>query len=230
MSPIPPELLAGLGGRAAPALDRPLAPAVALDLTAANPSLRRIDLADTAAFAAYVDGLLIREGAAVGVGRWGEDRTIYRFSPLFDGAEPRTVHLGVDLFAPAGTAVRAPLAGVVHSLADNARPGDYGPTVILEHEAEGERFWSLYGHLDPAVLGDLAPGRELAAGEPFAALGGWPANGSWPPHLHLQLIAEIGEHRGDFPGVAAASEAASWLARCPDPSPLLGLGDLRVVR
>ena len=33
--------------------------------------------------------------------------------------EHRTVHLGVDLFAPAGTAVLAPLDGVVHAVADN---------------------------------------------------------------------------------------------------------------
>ncbi len=223
--------IARLGAGASTVLGCPLRPAVELDLTAGNPALARLDLADTAAFSAYIDRLLEREGAVVGVGRWGEDRTVYRFSALFAGdGEARTVHLGIDLFAPAGTAVRAPLPGVVHSLADNARIGDYGPTVILEHEAEGTRFWTLYGHLDPEVLDQLEPGRAFAAGEPFAALGGWPANGGWPPHLHLQVITELGEHRGDFPGVAAPSEAAAWLARCPDPSPLLGLGELRVVR
>ena len=66
-----------------------------------------------------------------------------------DGPSWRTVHIGLDLFAPPGTPVLAPLDGVVHSVADNASPLDYGPTVILEHEAGpgGPPFYTLYGHL-----------------------------------------------------------------------------------
>jgi hypothetical protein len=43
------------------------------------------------------------------------------------------VHLGVDLFQAAGAPVHAPCAGRVHSLANNASPGDYGPCVVLAH-------------------------------------------------------------------------------------------------
>ncbi len=42
--------------------------------------------------------------------------------------ESRTVHLGVDLFARPGTAVYAPLDGIVVSVANNNDPLDYGPT------------------------------------------------------------------------------------------------------
>ena len=224
-----PALLRRVGGRARPVLGVTLEPAAALDLTCGNPALAALDLADTAAFSAWIDAALGGAGAAVGIGRWGEDRTIYRFSRLFAGeAEPRSVHLGIDLFAPAGTTVHTPLDATVHSLGDNTRPGDYGPTVILEHDVEGIRFWTLYGHLAPIYGGSLPPGRRLGGGAAFAALGTWPGNGGWPPHLHFQVIADIGEHRGDFPGVAAPSEASRWLALCPDPSPLLGLGEVSV--
>ncbi len=223
------ELLQRVGGRARPVLGMTLEPAAALDLTAGNPTLASLDLADAAAFSAWVDAVLARAGTSVGIGRWGEDRTIYRISPLFTGeAEARSVHLGIDLFAPAGTTVHAPLDATVHSLGNNARPGDYGPTVILEHELDGTRFWTLYGHLAPIDTASLPPGRRLAAGDAFSALGTWPGNGGWPPHLHFQVIADIGTHRGDFPGVAVPSEAERWLVLCPDPTPLLGLGEVRV--
>ena len=223
------ELLLRVGGHARSVLGVALEPAAALDFTSANPALAALDLADTAAFSAWVDAVLARAGAAVGIGRWGEDRTIYRLSPLFSGdAEARSIHLGIDLFAPVGTTVHVPLDATVHSLGDNARPGDYGPTVILEHEVDGTRLWTLYGHLAPIDTVSLPPGTRLDAGAAFAILGSWPGNGGWPPHLHFQVISDIGEHRGDFPGVAAPSEASRWLALCPDPSPLLGLGEVSV--
>ena len=77
-----------------------------------------------------------------GPGAW------YRYrSDLFSGAggtEPRTVHLGVDLFRPAGSPVFAPLRGRVHSLANNTTPGDYGPCVVLVHELDvrGRCLWN----------------------------------------------------------------------------------------
>jgi len=223
------ELLPRLAGRAQPVLGVSLERALALDLSADNPTLADLDPTDTQAFSAFIDGVLARAGATVGVGRWGEDRSIYQFSPHFThGPEARSVHLGVDLFAPAGTSVHAPLEATLHSTGDNARLGDYGPTVILEHDVDGTRFWTLYGHLAPLDLGSLRSGTRLRAGLAFAALGSWPDNGGWPPHLHFQAIAEIGDHRGDYPGVAAPSEAATWLARCPDPSPLLGIGGIPV--
>jgi murein DD-endopeptidase MepM/ murein hydrolase activator NlpD len=197
-------------------------PPLVLDFSAANHELAGVDVADAAELAAWIEDRLAAVGAGFGLGRYDEDRVLYRHSPLFDDElERRSLHLGIDLFAPAGTAVHAPLTGSVHSLADNAGVGDYGPTVILEHELEGRSFWTLYGHLHRDVLEALRPGAVVAAGEAFAALGDSYVNGGWPPHLHLQLIADLGDHRGDFPGVAAPSERARWLERCPDPTVLL---------
>lgn len=190
-----------------------------LDFTAANPQLAHPELLrDTRAFDAVVAGMLASQHAAVGIGGYLENRVIYRRSPHFDAAtEPRSLHLGVDAWVPAGTPVAAPLAATVHSLADNNNFGDYGPTVILQHELEGTIFLSLYGHLTRTDLPGLRAGQALAAGQVFAHVGPHPENGDWPPHLHFQLIADLQGCRGDFPGVAAPSERAYWAALCPDP-------------
>ncbi len=160
-------------------------------------------------------------------GGYGEDRALYT-SPIFAGdGEPRTVHLGLDIFAPAGTAVFAPLAGRVHSFRDNANPLDYGPTIILEHAFASSGFgilvfYTLYGHLARESLEGLFAGKAFAAGERLGWLGAVGVNGGWPPHLHVQVVLDLMEFEGDFPGVARRSESARWLENCPDPGPLLG--------
>lgn len=170
-----------------------------LDFSSANPTVVNADLRDTAAFDALVNTLLTEAGATVGVGGYLEDRVIYRRSPHFGpGAaeEARSLHLGVDVWVPAGTPVLAPLPAVVHSLADNDNFGDYGPTVILQHELEGTVFYSLYGHLSRAEWRALRAGQQLAKGEAFATVGPFPENGDWPAHLHFQLIADMGHQIG----------------------------------
>jgi peptidoglycan LD-endopeptidase LytH len=186
----------------------------------------RCDVGDLAALTAFIEEQ--RGGAPALVGGYGEHRGVYAASPLFggsdhDGSEPRVLHLGLDIWTAAGTPVRAPLAGVVHSFADNACLGDYGPTIILEHPSpDSDRpFYTLYGHLSRGSLTGLHTGRALTAGEVFAWLGEPHENGGWPPHLHLQRIEDLGAWRGDFPGVARLSERAHYLRRCPDPSDLL---------
>jgi murein DD-endopeptidase MepM/ murein hydrolase activator NlpD len=190
-----------------------------LDFTGANLLLAHpARLRDTFVFDAVVDEMLTAQQASVGIGGYLENRAIYGRSPHFDDAtEPRSLHLGVDVWVPDGTPVAAPLAAVVHSLADNNNFGDYGPTIILQHELEGTTFFSLYGHLTRTDLAGLATGQPLAAGQVFAHVGPHPENGDWPPHLHFQLIADMQGCRGDFPGVAAPSERAYWAALCPDP-------------
>ena len=208
-----------------PQLAAPARPGVAaLDFTAANPRLAHPErLRDTAAFAEVVQAMLAEQHATTGIGGYLENRVIYRRSPHFEaGTEARSLHLGVDVWVPAGTPVAAPLAGVVHSFQDNAHFGDYGPTVILQHELEGVRFFSLYGHLSRTDLAGRQVGQEMGAGEAFAHVGPYPENGDWPPHLHLQLITDMQGRYGDFPGVAVLSERAYWAALCPDAGLLLG--------
>ncbi|MDB5235290.1 MAG: peptidase [Hymenobacter sp.] len=195
-----------------------------LDLTDNNPLVAQADLRDTAAFEVIVNTMLATQGATVGIGGYLENRVIYRRSQHF-GLNPveeaRSLHLGVDVWIAAGTPLLAPLPAVVHSLADNANFGDYGITVILQHELEGTPFYSLYGHLSRKEWTVLSVGQQLGKGQAFATVGPYPENGDWPPHLHFQLIADLQGRVGDFPGVARPSEREKWAALCPDPNLVL---------
>ena len=170
-------------------------------------------------------GAMRLAGATVGIGRYGEPRLLYS-SPLFtnEAGERRTIHLGIDLFAPPGTSVRAPLGGTVHLAADNDAPLDYGPVIILRHATDqGEEFFTLYGHLTRASIDAVSPGQSIAHGQTFAETGSSDVNGGWTPHLHFQLITDLLGLGRAFPGVCRASEFAAWAAFSPDPNVLLGL-------
>lgn len=166
-----------------------------------------------------VAACLARRGKRFAIGGYGEDREFYRRSPLFRDAEGRyrSVHLGVDVWAPAGTPVFVPCPGRVHSWGNHTKEGDYGGTIVLAHEG----IHSLYGHLAPESLEGLYEGMPVEAGQLLAVLGDEKENGGWEPHLHFQLIEDFGEWRGDYPGVALREEAEQWLRNCPDPNRML---------
>ena len=174
-----------------------------------------------------------RAGVRVGVGRYNEARPLYS-SALFGSlenlvGERRTIHLGMDLFVEAGTALRAPLDGVVHIVANNAAPQDYGPLVILRHETgDGEEFFTLYGHLTTDTLGGLKVGQRVARGQEFARVGRAEENGGWAPHVHFQIILDLLDLGADFPGVAYASQRAVWTCLSPDPNLLIGIPEGRL--
>ena len=189
-------------------------------LTAGTPAV----WSDMGLCARKIERRIADAGAAVGVGRYDEVRGVYA-SPIFakpgnDGPSSRTVHLGVDLFAPPGTPVLAPLDGVVHGVADNANPLDYGPTVVLEHRAGqgGPLFYTLYGHLARGSSAGLVAGDRVAAGTRIARIGAQGENGGWPPHLHFQIVTDLLDMRGDFAGVADPAERSVWLSLAPDPN------------
>ncbi|TVT37814.1 peptidoglycan DD-metalloendopeptidase family protein [Hymenobacter setariae] len=219
------SLLARYRDRLAPIFPFPVrGPGVArLNFTASNPLLAHPEqLRDTAAFAEIVQQMLAEQHATIGIGGYLENRVIYRRSSHFeDATEARSLHLGVDMWVPAGTPVAAPLAGVVHSVADNNNFGDYGPTVIIQHWLEDVPFYTLYGHLSRIDLAALQPRNPVLPGKAFARVGPYPENGDWPPHLHFQVIGDMQGRWGDFPGVAPASEQEYWAKLCPSPWLLL---------
>src|SRR5437899_1675094 len=123
-----------------------------------------------------------RAGAAFGVGRCHEPGLVYT-SPLFGASENptderRTVHLGMDLFVDPGTRLRAPLDGTVYLTTNNVSPLDYGPLVILRHEtSDGEKFFTLYGHLTKEGIAGLKDGQRVGRGEEFARVATTEENG-----------------------------------------------------
>jgi 4-aminobutyrate aminotransferase-like enzyme/Ser/Thr protein kinase RdoA (MazF antagonist) len=164
-------------------------------------------------------------GAKVGIGRYDEPRLFY-LSPLFtsNSAEPRVVHLGIDLFAQAGTPVYAPMDGTVHAFANNAAPQDYGPMIILKHVTnEAIPFYTVYGHLSLQSLDGLAIGKKFAKREQVATIGTPDINVGWTPHLHIQIVTDLLDMSTDFPGVARASQREIWRSLSPDPNLLLGI-------
>ncbi len=166
------------------------------------------------------------QGVTYGLGPYGEDRAVYRTAQFADAASPmrRTVHLGVDVFAQTGTAVHAPLPGVVEHVTYNADPLDYGHTLILRHAAGGVPFRTLYGHLGASLPDLCRVGETVAAGQLVAHLGDWHENGGWSAHLHFQVMTDmLAQQGGNFFGVGHAGLWAVWRAICPDPSRLMGL-------
>ena len=194
------------------------------DFTAANTNLRPEDIADTERFANYINRTLRANNARYGIGGYNEHRTLYARSKHFDSAEePRRLHLGVDIWGPAGTPVMSPLDGIVHSFAFNNNDSDYGATIILTHHLDGVSLHTLYGHMSLNSLKNLEEGRRIRRGEVIAEFGMRFENGNWPPHLHFQVIADMQGWKGDYPGVCRYSERQQWLDNCPDPDLILGM-------
>ncbi len=223
-----PALAAWLRGRSpAPVMDVPPGATVVLDLSVGSPLLTGRDTDETEAFTRRVWDAMAGAGATVGIGRYREPRGFY-LTDIFAGRasempERRTVHMGIDVFTPPGAEVRSPLDAVVRSVHDNAGRLDYGPTVILEHQAPDGPFWTLYGHLERASVVGLAVGASVGAGQSVGRVGPVPENGDWPPHLHFQIIGDLLDQPHDFPGVAAPREVDVWASLCPDPNVLLRL-------
>ncbi len=199
---------------------------VVLDLGPASEDIERLDtLNDVAIWSRKIADKISEAGADIAVGRYDEPRLCYT-GEQFAGEDTggwRTVHMGLDLFAPAGTPVHAPLAGRVHSVENNDLGLDYGPTIILEHEPEpGIHYYTLFGHLSEASL-EMDAGTPVEAGARIGWLGEPTENGGWPPHLHFQIITDLVGHSGNFPGVTAPSQRALWRSLSPDPGPMLGV-------
>ncbi|MEJ6494235.1 MAG: aminotransferase class III-fold pyridoxal phosphate-dependent enzyme [Actinomycetes bacterium] len=162
-------------------------------------------------------------GADIAIGHYCEDRNVYESDFFVDeGKESRTVHLAVDLFAPAGTPVYAALDGKVFLFHDNTAHLDNGPMIVLEHETDqGVKFHTLYAHLSRASLDGLSVGKEIKSGQQIATMGTEEVNVGWPPHTHFQLIMDLCDMAHDIWGVAAVSELPVWRSMCPNPNLIL---------
>lgn len=197
-----------------------LSNAFVIDLSKENPSLSDLDYVNCDHFVRYIHALMEQAGKHLAVGGYLENRVIYTRSEVFAArpSEYRNIHLGVDIWAEAGTPVFCPLEGTVHSFQDNQGFGNYGPTLILEHQLRGENLYSLYGHLCRADLAMLDLGQSFRPGDCLGHLGAPVENGNWPPHLHFQLIKDLDGHWGDYPGVCREEDLPYYQANCPNPN------------
>ena len=174
-------------------------------------------------FEIYIENLLIKNNSKVAFGGYNEKRKLYQSSPLFkaDKNEERDIHIGMDLWIAAGTAVQAALEGSVYGFDFNAGKGNYGPTIILKHHFGNHTFYTLYGHLSLDSIENLEIGTVFCQGQPLATLGDSSVNGGYAPHLHFQIIKNIENNTSDYPGVCNQKDLDYYLNNCPDPNLLL---------
>lgn len=196
---------------------------VPIDLSISNKTLADLNLNSASDYENYIQLYLLQNQAKVAYGGYMEHRNLYQRSTIFNDAETeeRTIHIGLDLWTKAGTNVLAALEGTVHSFHYNNNLGDYGPTIILKHILNNIEFYTLYGHLSLQSLESLKIGQSVAKGSIIATLGDSTVNGDYAPHLHFQIIKNIGDYIGDYPGVCSVNDVPYYLENCPDPNLLL---------
>ncbi len=169
---------------------------------------------------AWWDDFCARNHVQLGIGPWGEKRTVYTdeaFRSRFIEGERRVHHLGLDLFMPAGTPVYTPLAATVKSVEIETAPLGYGGLIALEHQPEGcPPFITLWGHMAHEAVARLRPGQKLAAGDLVGPMGDIHENGGWTPHLHFQISTDTGLSAAEILGVGEHAYLDVWADIFPD--------------
>ena len=196
---------------------------IPLDLSVENKELSKFEITTPEGCQAYIDDAINNDRDKVAFGGYLEQRGIYDTFDRFEEGEQRNIHLGMDFWHDAGTKVLVPIDGKVHSFNNNSDSGNYGPTIILQHEIESTSFYTLYGHLSLESLEGLKKGMRFKMGEELATLGAPEINVNYAPHLHFQMIKDIQEYEGDYPGVCSQKELHFYKKNCPNPNLLLKL-------
>lgn len=222
------QFLADLGKQSLSVLDQNISKSdyVSLDLSVTNEALKSVDVSSSDTLGQFIDRHIAINISKVAFGGYLEKRGIYNRSDYFNDQNPETernIHLGLDLWIAAETPIYAPLDGEVHSFQNNTNFGDYGPTIILKHTIKEVEFYTLYGHLSVASIENVHVGQTLKKGAQIATLGAANVNGDYPPHLHFQLIKDMQNFSGDYPGVSSQQDLAFYKENCPDPNLLLDL-------
>ncbi|KQY13012.1 hypothetical protein ASE23_21115 [Rhizobium sp. Root73] len=166
-------------------------------------------------------------GVDLGIGPWGEARTVYSgdmfVSRLIENTR-RIRHLGLDLFMAAGTRLYTPIAATVVSVEIEPDPLGYGCLIALRHEPEGcPAFISLWGHLAHEALGRLKAGDRLDAGALVGQMGAPAENGGWAPHLHLQLSIDTRLSATEILGVGEERYLDVWAELFPHANAFAGI-------
>lgn len=204
----------------------PLEKYKSLNLSSGNSDLQYINITDPDDCEAYINKILEDNKGQVAYGGYLEQRNLYADKASFSGnsVAQRNIHLGIDYWCDAGTMVIVPLSGTVHSYRNNDTVGNYGPTILLEHELHGYRFYTLYGHLSLDSLNGLEIGKRFDAGTVLGTLGTPDINVNYAPHLHFQIIRDMEGYMGDYPGVCSHTDLDYYMKNCPNPNLLLKIG------
>ncbi|WP_194851532.1 peptidoglycan DD-metalloendopeptidase family protein [Nonlabens antarcticus] len=192
-----------------------------IDLSVSNSFWEENDVSNIPTFEKYLEEKRSKNGKFIAHGGFKEQRALYRRSTRFQDGEVRDVHMGTDLWAPAGTSIHALMDGKIHSFADNGDAGNYGPTLILEHDFEGKKLYSLYGHLSKCDMQGWEMGVRFRESEKIATLGTPLENGGYSPHLHFQIMTTMQNYQGDFPGVLAENQLNNYSEIILDPNPFI---------
>jgi murein DD-endopeptidase MepM/ murein hydrolase activator NlpD len=196
---------------------------VALDLSVTNTALQNHTLETAQDYEVFIQNQLDTNHGKIMFGGYIETRNLYKRSTVFKNpeTEERNIHIGLDLWINEQAPIFAALDGKIHSFQNNTALGDYGPTIILEHEIDDFKFNTLYGHLSEASLVGKKVGDVIQKGEQIATLGLPPINGDYAPHLHFQIIIDMEGKFGDYAGVCSEKTLPFYKENCPDPNWLL---------
>ena len=194
-----------------------------LDLSVGNSALSKYKMTTPEGCQSYIDEVLAQSHKKVAFGGYLEQRGIYDDFGRFEDGEQRNIHLGMDFWHDAGTKVLVPVEGRLHSFRNNSDLGNYGPTILLEHNFDSISFYTLYGHLSMESLDGLEKGALFQQGDTLATLGTPDINVNYAPHLHFQIIKDIQGYEGDYPGVCSQKEVDFYKKNCPNPNLLLKL-------
>ncbi|MEU5200207.1 aminotransferase [Streptomyces scabiei] len=139
-------------------------------------------------------------GTETAVGRFDEVRL---GRPDVTDRVPAALHLGADLFVPAGTEVFAPFDATVVRAEARA--------VVLRSRVETTTFFVRLA----GVVAHFPVGHTVRRGAGVAVVA--PPTGPLPAHVHVQLGLSP-----DLPGHGRVRDRAALLTLCADPSPLVG--------
>jgi murein DD-endopeptidase MepM/ murein hydrolase activator NlpD len=196
---------------------------IAIDLSNSSKILENRALDSPEDLDKIIAEFVSEKNAKMAFGGYLEERDLYERSNLFtfEDKESRNIHLGIDMWARSGSTIHAALDGKVHSFKNNEGLGNYGPTIILEHAIQEIEFYTLYGHLSKDSISNLQVGQVFKMGDRIGYLGSAEVNGDYAPHLHFQIIEDIDDYFGDYPGVCSKTNADFYRENCPNPDILL---------
>ncbi|MEC4003141.1 peptidoglycan DD-metalloendopeptidase family protein [Flavobacterium sp. SUN052] len=200
---------------------------IAIDLSENNKELLNHKLETAHDYEIYIQDYLDKNNAKIAFGGYLETRNLYKRSAVFnnENSKERNIHIGLDLWINEEAPVYSCFDGEIHSFQNNTALGDYGPTIIIKHHSNNVTFYSLYGHLNIDCLKNLKIGQKIKHGEQIATLGLPPINGDYAPHLHFQIIIDIQNYFGDYPGVCSSDDLEFYSNNCPNPNLILKINN-----